>query len=757
MGTLCSWMLWMVPASGSEPTNGPLLTIDRLFDSAEFNAEAPGVIVWSRRGSGYYTLDKPANSDSGKDLVLNDPATGKKEIILPAHAFVPPGEPSPLPVESFEFSGDESKLLIFTNGKRVWRRNDRGDYWVLDVTSRELRKLGGDAAPSTLRFAKFSPDGTRVAYVREGNLHVQRLRDLQVTPLTTNASPSLVNGTFDWVYEEELDLRDGYRWSPDGRSIAYWQIDSAGVRDFQLINNTDSFYPRATAIPYPKTGEQNPAARIGVIGADGGETRWMALPGDLRDHYLARMDWASNSTEVIVQQFNRLQNTNRVFLADAAAGEARALFAETDAAWVENENEIRWIGHGSRFLWLSERDGWRHAYTVSRKSGHASKVTTGDFDVIAIEGVDEKNGWLYYTASPHDASQRHLYRVPLDGGKSHRVTPDNQSGTHTYQISPDGGWAIHTFSTFANPPVTDLVRLPAHKSIRVIEDNKKLREKLDALRRPGTGFFRIDIGNNVLLDGWSVLPPGFDPARKYPVLFYVYGEPHGQTVRDVWGGRNHLWHWMLAQEGCVVMSIDNRGTRAPRGRDWRKMIYRQVGILASSDQAAAVRAILKQRPYLDPNRVAVWGWSGGGSMALNAIFRHPDLYQTAMAVAAVPNQRYYDTIYQERYMGLPEGNPDGYRLGSPLTYARQLKGNLLIVHGTGDDNVHYQGTEALINELIAYNKPFTMMAYPNRTHGIGEGRNTTRHLYGLLTRFLTQNLPLEVRPPAPPLESPATP
>lgn len=730
-------------ALADSATNNPLLTIDRLFDSSEFDEEHPGPIVWSRRGTNYFTLEKPDAGGPGRDLVSCDPATGQKEIIVPAHVFIPPDESSPLSLESFRFSEDESKLLIYTNSKRVWRSNTRGDYWVLDVTSRELRKLGGDSPPSSLMFAKFSPDGSRVAYVRENNVYVQTLRDLHITPLTTNGSSTLINGTSDWVYEEELDLRDGFLWSPDGRFIAYWQLDSSGVRPFYLLNDTDTFYPRSIAIPYPKTGEQNSAARVGVVSAEGGPTQWLSIPGHPREHYLARMTWASNSSELVVQQFNRLQNTNRVLLGEARTGHTRTLLTETDRAWVENDNALPWFAQGDRFVWLSERDGWRHAYSVSRDGGQVSLLTPGEFDVVSIEAVDAQNGWLYYLASPENPTQRYLYRVPLEGDRPpQRLTPADQPGTHSYRISPNAQWAIHTYSTFSRPPLIDIIRLPDHQSVRVLKDNRKLVEKLDTLRKPASTLFRIDIGDQVLLDGYCIKPPDFDPARKYPVLFHVYGEPMGQTVVDEWQGRTLLWHWMLAQQGYLVMSVDNRGTAAPRGREWRKIIYRQVGILASADQAAAVRAILRQWPYVDPDRVGIWGWSGGGSMTLNALLRYPDLYQTGMAVAAVPNQRYYDTIYQERYMGLPSDNPEGYRRGSPITYAQQLKGHLLIVHGTGDDNVHYQGAEALINELITYNKPFTMMAYPNRTHSIAEGHNTRRHLFTLLTRFLNENLPV---------------
>jgi dipeptidyl-peptidase-4 len=329
----------------------------------------------------------------------------------------------------------------------------------------------------------------------------------------------------------------------------------------------------------------------------------------------------------------------------------------------------------------------------------------------------------------------------MDGsGQRERLTPEDAPGTHAYQVAPGGGWAIHTYSTFTTPPVIDLVELPDHRSARTFVDNEALRARVAALNRGEAEFIRVAVDDGVELDGFRMLPPDFDPAQQYPVLFYVYGEPAGQTVLDQWGGTQYLWHLMLTQQGYIVMSFDNRGTPAPRGRAWRKVVYGSVGVLASRDQAQVARAVAAW-PYVDAARLGIWGWSGGGSMTLNAMFRYPDLYRTGMSVAPVPDQRYYDTIYQERYMGTPQGNPGGYREGSPITFAEQLEGNLLIVHGTGDDNVHYQGTEALINKLVAHNKDFTMMSYPNRTHGIYEGRGTTRHLYGLLTRYLNDNLP----------------
>jgi dipeptidyl-peptidase-4 len=738
----------IISAIAQDADDPAILSLERIFSSEEFDAKKYGPLRWLEDGSGYTTLEDSDTEEKGKDIVRYDPATGNREILVSSTRLVPAGECAPLEIDDYSWSEDGAKLLVFTNAKRVWRDETRGDYWVLDLTTWDLRKLGGDADESTLMFAKFSPQGDRVAYVRNSNIYVQNLRSFRVKRLTTDGSDTIINGTSDWLYEEEFFLRDAFRWSPDGRYIAYWQFDIEGVAEFKLINYTDSLYPEITTFPYPKVGQMNSACRVGVVNVRNGRTRWFKVPGDPRNDYIPKMEWAANSKEVVIQQLNRIQNTNRVMLGEVRTRSVRTVLTERDDAWVDLHADLRWMDDGDNFTWVSERDGWRHLYLVSRPGEKMMLLTPGQFDVISVQSVDEKGGWIYYIASPDNPTQRYLYRTPLDGsGRAERLTPTDQPGTHSYQISKDSKWAIQTYSTFNEPEVIDLVRLPDHERVRVLEDNSEFHEKVDALKKCPTEFFRVDVGDGILLDGWCIKPPDFDPEKKYPLLFYVYGEPAGTTVVDRWGGKNarHLWHLMLAQQGYVVASVDNRGTAAPRGRDWRKCVYRQIGILASADQAAATRAILESRPYVDPERIGIWGWSGGGSMSLNAIFRYPDLYQTAMAIAFISNQRYYDTAYQERYMDLPDDNEEGFTDGSPITFAHQLEGNLLIIHGTADDNCHYQNCEALINELIKHNKHFTMMSYPGRTHSISEGENTTRHLYEMMTGYLEENLPAKVR------------
>ena len=736
------------PATTADPS---LLTVDSIFT---FQTRSIGPVRWQKDGAGYVALEPSPLKKEFLDIVRYDAATGERRVWLSANELTPPGGATLL-IEDFELSEDGRKLLVFTNSERVWRSNTRGDYWVLTLGG-SLQKLGGkEAKPSSLMFAKFSPDGTRVGYVRENDIYVETIGpEPAIKKLTTDGSRYLVNGTFDWVYEEELFCRDGFRWSPDSKNIAYWQLNTEGVKEMHLINNTSALYPTIISFPYPKAGETNSAARVGVVSANGGATKWFEVPGDPRNNYLPRMEWAASSDEVVIQQLNRLQNTNIVMLGDIRTGKVRPILTEKDETWVDiawgdidwdktglARGDAEWIDGGKRFLWASERDGWRHIWSIARDGSDAKLVTIGDFDVVSVERVDSVNGWIYFRASPDNASQRYLFRSRLNGSAPpERLTPAAAPGMHAYNISPRADVAIHVYSNFNKVSTTDIVRLPDHSVVRTVIDNSAVQDRISKLKPTATEFFKVDIGEGVKLDGWMIKPPDFDPQKRYPVLFYVYGEPWGQTVLDGWGGVNRLWHTMLAQKGYIIASVDNRGTPAPRGRAWRKIIYRKMGIVNSGDQAAAARAIAKW-PFVDPARIGIWGWSGGGSSTLNAMFRYPDVYSVGLSVAPVPNLRYYDTIYQERYGGLPQDHPDEWTQSSPITFAGQLKGQLMVVHGTGDDNVHYQGTEALIDALVASNKQFSVTPYPNRSHGIYEGRGTTRHLYGLFTKFVTEKLP----------------
>ena len=692
---------------------------------------------WVDGGRGYTRIERGA-------LVRYDTASGDREVLMSEEQLTPPGQERPLrPGQS---SADGKRILFATNPRTIMIRKTANDYWVLNKTDGSWHKLGKGGGD--LLYAKLSPDGTRAAYVRDNNLFVETIPGGKIRKLTKDGSPTIINGTSDWVYEEEFSLRDAFEWSPDGQRIAYLQFNQSSVPEFTLINYTDNLYPVITTYRYPKAGQTNAAVRVGIVNASGGSTRWIKVPGDSRNIYIPRIGWA-DTNNIILQQLDRLQQTNNLWLVDAKTGRTRLMFQDRDEAWIDLNNRFTWIGGaaGSRerdartaarsdLLYVSERDGWRHAYAISRDGG-ARLITTGAFDMVSTSAVDEAGGWFYYIASPENATQRYLYRSRLDGsGKPERVTPTDQPGTHTYDISPDGRWVFHTYSTFTEPSVSDLISLPDHKVVRVFEDNAELKKKVAPILAGRTEMFQVDVGDGVKLDGWLIKPTQFDPAKKYPVIVYVYGEPAGTTVNDSWGGTGRILYAGLADDGYLIASFENRGTPVPKGREWRKVVYGSVGVLASKEQAAAVRALASSRPYVDLHRVGVFGWSGGGSMTLNLMFRSPELFKVGVAGAPVPDQALYDTIYQERYMGLPDANAEGYKAGSPITFADGLQGKLLIIHGTGDDNVHFQGTQRLLNKLIDLKKQFTFMEYPNRRHGIsGEHIDTLR--YG----FFQEHLP----------------
>lgn len=714
------------------------LTLENIYSNRTFRSKGFGPVRWMKDSRGYSTVEK--KDGGGEEIIRYDAATGARSVLVGESQLRPEGARQPLSIDDYEWSADNSQMLIFTNTKKVWRYNTRGDYWVLNIRTGKLQQLGKGLEESTLMFAKFSPDATRVGYVSKQNIYVEDIATGKITQITTDGGGNIINGTFDWVYEEELDCRDGFRWSPDGKTIAYWQSDTKNIGTFYLIDNVSDIYSKPIPLPYPKVGTKLSAVKVGVIPAAGGQTKWLSIPGDPTNHYIARMDFIPNSNELMIQQLNRLQNTNKVWIADTRPLTLKNILTETDTAFLDIHDNIRWLDGEKYFTWTSERDGWRHLYRVSRDGKEIKPITTGDFDVVNINCIDPAGGYVYYIASPHSFIERYLYRSRIDGtGSSERVTPAGTPGHNSYQMSDDAHWAIHTFNNSVTPNRISLVRLPEHRETKLLEDNHELKAKYDALKLKPKEFFKVDIGDDKL-DAYMIKPANFDPSKKYPLLFYVYGEPAGSTVQNNWDGGEGFWHQYLAQKSYIVVSVDNRGTKTPRGHKWRQSIYGQIGILASADQSKAAKEILRTFPFLDHDRVGIWGWSGGGQMTLNCMFRYPEIYKTGLAVSFVSDQKLYDATYQERYMGLLDENAKGYHDGSPINFAKNLQGKLMIIHGTGDDNVHYQSFEMLINELIRNNKLFSMMSYPMRTHSISEGENTTLHLRRTMEKFWLANL-----------------
>ncbi|KIO79015.1 peptidase S9 [Pedobacter lusitanus] len=691
-------------------------------------------INWTKDGNGYYQ-----NSYRGIEIVTLP--KNETKVLISSALLTPAGQHQPLAIKDFVLSADGTKALIYTNSKRVWRYETRGDYWLADLTANKLTQIGKDKPASSLMFAKLSPDASKVAYVSGHNLYIEDINSGTSKALTTDGTEKLINGTFDWAYEEEFNCRDGFKWSPDGTSIAYWQIDAGKIKNFLMINNTDSIYPFTVPLEYPIVGEDPSSCKVGIVNVSTGQTAWVKVPGDPIQNYIPRMDWVPNTKDLILQQLNREQNTSRVFVADTQSGSVSNIYTETDKAWIDAAPEWQWINNGKEFIWPSEKDGWRHLYRISKDGKKQTLITKGDYDVIESSLVDEKNNTFYFMASPVNATQKYLYKTKLDGkGKLESVTPSIFPGTHKYDISPNGVFAHHSYENANVPAISEWMKLDTGNPFTM---EGSLTNQLARIKPPKnkTEFFKIKTEDGVELDGWMKKPDNFDQTKKYPVVFYVYGEPGSQTVTDTYGvSYNFLYDGDMPKDGYIYISIENRGTPAPKGREFRKSIYKKIGTLNIRDQAMAAKEILKWS-FVDKDRVTIWGWSGGGSSTLNLMFQYPEIYKTGIAIAAVGNQLTYDNIYQERYMGSPLKTKEAYIQGSPITYAKNLKGNLLYIHGTGDDNVHYQNAEMLINELIKNQKVFQMMAYPNRTHGIGEGEGTREHLSKIYTKFLQTNCP----------------
>ena len=636
-----------------------------------------------------------------------------------------PGAAEPPVIQSYEFSPDGSRILLQAGSQDDGNSNP--GYWMLERKSGKLQKVVAG------RYNSISPDGQRILFSSQGNLQVYDLQHDMTIQLTTDAvEGSVSNGRAVW--------------SPDGNRIAFVQSDASGVRFRSMLIPGDPSYPEVKENRFARVGGTISTLRIGVADAGGKETRWISIPIPSEGYYLGQVNWAGNSHELLVEKLSRGRDKREFLIADVDNGTITRIYEESDPDWViasYNKNAgLEWIRDHNAFLVLSEKDGWRHAYVCSRHGEDKELLTPGESEIIERVTVDEAEGWFYYNASPDNGTQKYLYRVRLDGsGAPERITPNNQPGTHDYNFSPDARWAFHTYSSSNTPPITELVQFPEHRVVRVLEDNKELRKKMASLNVQPKEFIQLDIGNGVVMDAWMIKPRDFDPSRKYPVFVYVYGEPHAQTVRDAWGNASADYHRVIADLGYLVVSIDNRGTPCPKGAAWRRSVSGSLGPLSTEEQAAGLKELGRTRPYVDLTRVGIWGWSGGGSNTLNAMFRKPDVYHVGIAVAAKPQPHLYNAWFQEIYMKTRELNPDGYRESAPINFAEGLEGDLLIVHGSGETNTHIQIMEGLVDRLIELGKPFDYMVYPNRNHGIRMGQGTSLHLRMHMARYLLMHLP----------------
>jgi len=701
--------------------------IKAIYETKEF-AMSGFAATWLPDGSGYLKLETPAGA-AGAEIVRYDSASGKRTVAVASEKLLFSATSQQLRIRGFVRSPSGNRFLLHTD---IAGGEGGSDQWLYEPESGALRPL---VAARGARFEAnaFSPDSQRLVGSRGANLIVFDSAGGRTIQLTQDGDPDTIE-------------YGSASWSPDGKWIAYVRTDSSAVPKRAVLVPGDPTYRTFRETRYERIGGPISTLRIGVVGLEGGPTRWIELADKPGTFYLNQVSWAGNSDELLVEKLSRSRDAREFLLANQRTGAISKAYAETDPAWVDmapsSNQGLEWIRGGQAFVILSERDGWRRATVVSRDGTGVTPITAAGCDVIARGQADDKNGWFYYLASPSNATQRYLFRARLDGaGAPERLTPADQPGTHRYVFSPDSRWAFHTYSAFDQPPVTDLVTLPEHRRVRVLEDNAAAAARAKPLIARPTEFLQLDIGGGVVMDAWMLKPRAFDPAKKYPVLVYVYGEPAGQTVLDEWGAGQALFHRAVAEMGYIVVTMDNRGTPAPKGAAWRRAVFGSLGPLSTEEQAAGLKALARLCPFADLSRVAIWGWSGGGSNTLNAMFRKPDLYHVGIAVVPKPQPQYYNAGYQEIYMRTPQDNPEGYRTCAPITYAEGLRGDLLIITGSGETNTHVEITEGLVDRLIALGKRFDYFVYPNRDHGLAEGQGSLTHVRMLIARYLVEHLP----------------
>jgi dipeptidyl-peptidase 4 len=705
------------------------LTVDRIFSQPSLNGRLTRGIMWSPDGKHLTYLDtKGTGKDAKTELWALDTATGERsllissdklETILPAPATkqsqaTGAGRRAP---SQYQWAPNGNALLFEGPNALAW----------FDIKTQTGRVLV--SGKDELTDAKVSPDSNFVSYVRDHNLWLVGTADGKERAFTTGGNEKLHKGELDWVYPEELAIFTGYWWAPDSSAIAYLEMDEANVTQFSLLN-FESYTGEAELQRYPVAGGTNPTVRVLVGSLKGGEPRLMDTGSDT-DIYIPRVNWLPDSRRIAIQRLNRDQNKLDLLLADAATGKSSVLLTEKDSYWINVNDDLHFLKDGKRFLWSSERTGYRHIYLYGLDGKEIAQLTKGDWEVSHIDGVDETSGTVYFTSTEKSPIERHLYRIGLDGSGFARITKEN--GEHGISLSPVANLYVDTYSNAITPPRQDLYRTDGTKAA-TLNENKV--EELAQYHLSPVEFSTVKASDGVSLNCFLIKPPNFDPSKKYPVIVYTYGGPHAQVVLNAWGGPN-LWHQLMAQKGYIIFALDNRGSTG-RGHVFEEPIHYHFGGPQLSDQRDGV-AWLKQQPWVDSLRIGIWGWSYGGFMTLHALFEASDLFKVGFAGGPLTDLRFYDTIYTERYMGLPQQHEAEYKESSPVNHVEGFKGKLLIAQGTGDDNVHYSNTLSLINDLIAQGKYVEVIAAPGRGHGVSDPP-ARKIVFNRATQFFLDNL-----------------
>lgn len=704
------------------------LTFDQVTNGS-FDPAGIRQVNWMRDGQYYTTIER---TQADVELRKYDILSGEYEVLVATSDLQVEGREKPIIIQGYQFSADEKKVLIKTDVEAIWRRSTRENYFVYNLETGQTRKL--TQSDQKQQYAQLSPSGNKAAYVQNNDLYLVDLESGEEKAITTDGKFNhIINGATDWVYEEEFGFAKAWYWSPDGQKIAFYRFDESRVKEF-FYTNWGQLYPTLTRFKYPKAGEKNSIVKIGVYDLKSGKTTWMDV-GSENDQYIPRINWTKDSGTLAIRRMNRLQNKQDLMLANTSTGETEIIKTETSDAWIDVNDDLKFLDNGEQFIYTSEESGYNHIYLYDMQGNLIRQITKGDWEVTNYLGYNEDTGKIYYLGTEDSPLERHLYSINLDGSGKTKLTEGE--GWHEINMSRDFKYYIETYSAPSTPPEYTLHNAEGEQ-VRMLEDNAALEQKLAEYNIPKKEYFKIELPQ-ATLNAYMMKPVDFDSTKKYPVLFYVYGGPGSQTVmKNFASGNRPMWHRYLASKGYIIVSVDNRGTGA-RGRHFEKQVYKKLGQYEVEDQIDAAKYLIERHDYIDEDRMGIWGWSYGGYMSSLVLARGGDVFGTAISVAPVTNWRFYDTIYTERFMQTPQMNPEGYRKGSPLTYADQIDGNYLLVHGTGDDNVHFQNSVALVNRLVAADVQFETMYYPNRNHGI-YGGNTRHHLFRMLTDFILENL-----------------
>jgi len=706
------------------------IEFNHLFDKT-FQQESVRSPNWMKSGAFFTTLVNNEEEET-TELRKYDIRDKSYEVLVTEELLTNINSGEEIKIGNYSFSGDESQLLIQTDIEGVWRRSRLAVYYVYNLASKQLDKVNQDDVK--IGNAEFSPDGSKVAYTKENNLYIFDIDNYSTKQITFDGDKNkIINGSTDWVYEEEFSFAKAWFWSPYGNSIAYYRFDESRVKEFSFPTY-GGLYPELVTYKYPKAGEQNAVVTIGVYNLETGETKWMNI-GDTDDQYIVRINWTNKNDKLAIRRMNRLQNKQDLMIADVENGSTKIIKTEVSDTWIDENDDLTFLGDNEEFIYVSEESGYNHIYLYNFDGKRDRQITTGDWNVTRVNGIDEEREVIYFTASKESPLERHLYRVNFNGKSLKKLT--EESGSHAVNMNGDFTYYLDYFSSDSSPLKVTLHNRKGEE-VRVLEDNADLQNRMKEYNLPEKEFFTVDLHDTLSLNAWMIKPPNFDSNKKYPVLMYVYGGPGSQTVMNRFEtGQRPMWHNYLASRGYIIVSVDNRGTGA-RSAEFKKIIYKNLGKYEVADQIAAAEKISKFK-YIDADRIGIWGWSYGGYMSSLALARGNDLFDLAIAVAPVTSWRYYDTIYTERYMQTPQLNPEGYNEGAPLNHAEKIKGDYLLVHGTADDNVHFQNAVEMAAALQNNGIAFESMYYPDKAHGIGGGA-TRKHLYEMLSSFIFENL-----------------